>query len=151
MFDILQIWHMWIIAGVLLFVWEIFTPGFVVACFGVGAFASGFAAFTGMGPKMQLGVFAVISACTAFFIRPLVLKMLTNGSDKAQSNVEALVGRVCMVATAIDPEKEEGYVKVAGDQWRAVSITGETIPEGRKVIIEKVEGTRVFVRPYLAE
>lgn len=151
MFDILQVWHMWIIAGVLLFVWEIFTPGFVVACFGVGAFASGISAFAGLGPKMQLGVFAVISGGTALFIRPLVLKVLSNGSDKIQSNVEALIGKTCTVETTIDPKKEEGYVKIAGDRWRAVSITGEPIEEGERVTIEKVEGTRVFVRPYLAE
>lgn len=151
MFDILQVWHMWIIAGVLLFIWEIFTPGFVVACFGVGAIAAGLAALMGLGIKTQLTVYALVSMGTGFFIRPLVLKMLSKGSAKIESNVDAMAGKTAIVVVKIDPETEEGYVQLAGDRWRAVSETGEPIEEGNKVVIERVEGTRVFVRSYLAE
>lgn len=151
MFEFLQVWHIWIIAGILLFVWEIFTPGFVVACFGVGAIAAGLLTLMGIGIKAQLTVFAVVSAATGYLIRPLVLKMLSRGSQKLESNVDAMIGKTAIVVVRIDPDKEEGYIRLAGDRWRAVSVTGEAVEEGKKVVIERVEGTRVFVRPGIVE
>lgn len=147
MFEFLQVWHMWMIAGILLFVWEIFTPGFVVACFGIGAIAAGLATLMGLGIKTQLTVYALVSAGTGFFIRPLVIKMLSKGSAKTESNVDALAGKTAIVIEKVEPRTEAGYVRLAGDRWRAVSLTGETFDKGEKVVIERIEGTKVFVKP----
>lgn len=51
----------WLIAGILLFVFEIFTPGFFLACFGMGAFAAIIPAALGLSIVWQTVFFIVAS------------------------------------------------------------------------------------------
>ena len=41
----MEIYHYWIIAGIILLIIEIFTPGFLMACLGLGALFAGLAAW----------------------------------------------------------------------------------------------------------
>ena len=37
----MEVWHIWILVGVGFLIWEIFTPGFLVANVGLGCFCRG--------------------------------------------------------------------------------------------------------------
>ena len=62
------------------------------------------------------------------------------------SNIDALIGRVGTVIETIEPN-ESGYVKVDGDEWKAVSNSTESISKGQKVEIISRESIIVTVKP----
>src|SRR5438132_12609963 len=56
------IWIFWIILGAMLVIAEIFTTGFVLLWFGIGALAAGFAGLVGIHSiTLQFLIFAVVS------------------------------------------------------------------------------------------
>ena len=55
-------WILWTILGVVLVIAEVFTPGFVLLWFGVGALAAALAAFLGAGLAAQFILFIVVSS-----------------------------------------------------------------------------------------
>ncbi|KPK76377.1 MAG: hypothetical protein AMJ79_06780 [Phycisphaerae bacterium SM23_30] len=142
----MELWHIWVIAAIVLFILEIFTPAFVVACFGVGCLASGLAAYLEADIKWQVGIFSAATAVVLIVIRPLFLKYCYSKSSRIKTNVEALVGATGAVSERIDPQAETGRVKVGGDDWRAISAEGREIAAGAKVKVVKVEGAKVYVK-----
>ncbi len=140
-------WHIWVIVATALFVLEIFTPGFVLAAFAVGCLASALVSAAGLSLPLQLLAFSV-GTLTAFLgIRPLVLQRLHSGDHSFRSNVDALVGKTARVLEAVDPGSDTGRVNVAGEDWKAVSATGEPIATGSTVTVVEVDGTKVVVVP----
>lgn len=63
------------------------------------------------------------------------------------SNVDALVGRSCVVTKRIAP-REAGMVKVSGEVWRAESVAPEDAGRdvGASVKVESIEGVTLKVR-----
>ena len=144
MFD-LELWHIWVIAAVLLFIFEMFTPAFVVACFGVGCLASALAAYIDASVKVQIAVFSISTAIVLFLIRPIFLQYFYARHPKVRTNVEALIGQTALVEEKIDPATGQGRVKVSGDSWRALAQNGEIFEEGQQVKIVKLEGMKLVV------
>jgi membrane protein implicated in regulation of membrane protease activity len=138
-------WHVWVIVGVAMFVLEIFTPGFVLAAFGIGCFVSAIAALVGLPFGIQILAFSIGTLGAFFGIRPFVLKRLHPGDHGFKSNVDALVGQEARVLEAVDPSTDSGRVLVAGEDWRAVSATGEPITKGSSVTIVEIDGAKVVV------
>ena len=141
-------WHIWVIAGVVLLIAEIFTPGFVLACFGVACLVAAVIAAFDVSLTFEVIVFCVASVVAFFAVRPLFVKRFYRSDDDAaaRTNVDALVGKVGMVAERIDPSLNVGRVVLGGDNWRAVSVDGVVIEGGEKVEVVRVEGTKLFVK-----
>jgi membrane protein implicated in regulation of membrane protease activity len=142
-----EVWHIWIIAAILLFIAEIFTVTFFLLSLGVACIASAVASFYGMNFEKQIVVFCVSMLVVFFGARPFFQKYVYGAGAKFRTNVEALVGATGMVLKRIDPKKLNGRVAVMGDDWRALSADNTPIEAGEKVVVVKVEGTKVFVRP----
>ena len=138
-------WHIWVIAAMFLFILEIFTSAFVVACFGMGCLASAAAAYFGTDIKWQIGIFSLATAVVLFGIRPVFLNYCYSRAGDVKTNVDALVGQVGIVSEKIDPTDNSGRIKVGGDDWKAISTDEGKIEKGQKVKVVKVEGTKVFV------
>ena len=79
-------WQIWVIASLIFFIIEIFTVGFVVVCFAVGGLFGAVAAACGLGIVWQIAIFAVATAVTFFFIRPIIMK-LPRFSDRRADNI----------------------------------------------------------------
>lgn len=141
----MSIWLIWIIAGVILFILEIFTPGFLLACFGVGCMATGVSTYLGAGLKIQILSFALSTMIVFFGVRPFVLKYLFREKDIKRTNVDALIGASGFVISTIDPSSRTGRVNIKGEDWKGVSVSEEIIEKDTKVIVRKVEGTKVIV------
>ncbi len=139
------IWHYWLIATILLFVFEIFTPSFVMFNFGIGTLIATLAAILGLGIEWQVILFCIATLISFFVIRPLAVKYAYRKSDHRPTNNLALIGRKGEVITAIDNEKNRGEIKVDGDIWRAKTINNETVEVGTIVTIVKLESIIVFV------
>lgn len=133
-------WVIWVIVALFFIIFEIFTAGFAVACFSVGAVAAAIGAALGLGLAWQLVLFSVFTIVAFVTVRPFMLKHFYK-SDEAQrkSNVDALIGRTAKVTEEINNAEGKGRVAIDGDDWRAISSDAAVIAEGEKVRVEKVE------------
>ena len=141
-----EVWQLWIAAAIGLIILEVFVPGFVLACLGVGALAGAGAAVLGWGLSVQLMSVAVLSLLSFFFLRPLALRM--SQSEGARTGVDALVGRECRVTTAFDAATGLGRCKVDGDDWRAQlapHAQADLAGERASVWVERVESNTLIV------
>ncbi len=132
----LSAWVIWVVIALFFFILEIFTAGFAVACFSIGAIAAAIVAAIGGNLAWQLVFFSVFSFLSFITVRPFVLKHFYN-SDEAQrkSNADALIGRKARVTEEINTAEGKGRVAVDGDDWKAVTTTADIIPVGEYVTI----------------
>lgn len=142
----LQPWHIWVIIALACLIIEIFTSGFSIACFSIGAIAAAIGCAFDIGLIWQVILFALFSFLAFIFVRPFVLKAFFNSTDGQQTNADALIGRKGRVSSDIDPEKGFGRVAVDGDDWKAVSIDGSFIAKGTHVEIVSVDSIIVTVK-----
>ncbi len=143
------LWIAWVVLGVVLIVAEIFTPGFVLLWFGVGALAAALAGLVGFGYPLQFLVFFAVSmaltvASRTIFTRYFVRKELAGG---LKTGVDALPGKLGTVVTSSRGALNEGAVKVYGSTWTAYPAEGEPeLEAGDRVVVESVRGASIYVR-----
>lgn len=136
----------WIIFGVILMAIEIFTPSFFIFWFGLGSLAAAIVAYFYENTIFELLTFIIVSGILVLSTRKLAKKI--TGEEVRSINVDEIVGKEAIVIEKIDNRKSKGIVKVSGDMWRAVSYDDNvTFENGEYVIIEKVEGAHVIVKP----
>ena len=92
---------------------------------------------------LQITVFIAVSAALLISLWPLTRKFLNPRITK--TNVDSVIGTEGKVTQAIDNVAATGQVKLGAMYWTARSATGEPIPEGTLVRVEKIEGVKVFV------
>ncbi len=148
MFELVTNWQLWVILGFALLIVEMFTPGFVLACFAIACIPPAIITFYGdFNLRVQLAVFGVSTLFVFFFMRPAVLRLLSNRKDSRTSNTEALIGRKGIVVKSISPDAARGgYVKVDGKTWWAFGPEGTEIGEGTGIVVVKVRGASLDVR-----
>ena len=100
-------WHWWMYAAVLFFIIEVFTPGFIVACLGLGSLVAAITAYMGYNIDAQFIAFSASTLISLFLIRPLLYKK-GEKQDKIKTNTEALIGRVGTVSETIDNSSKSG-------------------------------------------
>ena len=133
----------WIGAAVFLGIAEIFTAGFFMLPFAVGAVAAAVLAYADVGEIIQLSVFLVVSVAAL-----IVLRRFVHLGDQATPAVGSnrFVGQRARVLEHIDPTNGTGRVKMETELWRATSDVGP-IAEGVMVKVVDVRGTRLVVEP----
>lgn len=94
---------------------------------------------------LQVALFLVVSCLLLVLLWPLIKKFINPKLTK--TNVDAIVDSQGIVTAAIDNVLAAGRVKLGGMEWTARSTTGDPIPEGTLVRVDKVEGVKVFVTP----
>lgn len=144
-----ELWHIWILISMTLFILEIFIPSFIMFNFGLGAMVSSVMAGLDLSIEMQLIVFGIATLLSFFLIRPFMLKYGYRRSHNQKTNVEAIVGRIGTVSDSIDHEKGTGAVRIDGDVWTAYSSNREYIAKDTLVEIERVDSIILYVKPYL--
>lgn len=131
----MQYYQIWLIAAIVLVILEIFTAGFGIICFAIGALFSALTSYLGGSMVWQLVVFAAASMLSFFFLRPVIIKVLDRKSKDIKTNADALVGRVGIVSETIDANQNTGRVAIDGDDWKAVSADSVVINKGQRVEI----------------
>ena len=139
----------WLAAMVVFLVIEALVPGLVSLWFAVGALAAVLAAALNAPVWLQLVWFFVVSVAALWLTRPLVKKYVN--SKVQPTNADAVIGRECLVTEDIDNIRATGRVKVGGMEWTARSESGEKIPAGTLVQVQRIEGVKAFVQPVEAE
>lgn len=144
------IWILWAVLGAILIVAEIFTSGFVLLWFGVGALVAAFAGLVGIDSLVvQFLIFAVVSIGLTAASRTIFLNYFSreNSGGSLRSGVDALPGKVGTVVSSSKGALHEGAVKVFGSTWTAYPAAGEApLEAGERVCVESVEGASIYVR-----
>ena len=136
---------LWFSLLLLFVVVEAVTVNMVSAWFAAGSLAALIAALAGGKLWLQILLFLVVSAAALALLRPIAKKYFTPRITR--TNVDALTGKICLCVTAIDNLESCGQVKIGDVEWTARSTTGEAIPAGTQVKIDRVEGVKVYVTP----
>lgn len=141
-----NLWLVWTLICVLALILEVSSGTFYLMCFAIGAACSILVSLFATPFWLQVLVFAIASAVCVFAVRPFAIRYLHPDHADRQSNADALIGREGTVIEAITPETP-GYVKVDGDEWRAVTADGSAIAKGALVRIVARESIIVTVIP----
>ncbi len=143
--DLLSTWYFWLILSFLLLIFEVFTLGFLLACFSFGALLAVIPALIGLDATWSMLVFAIASIASILFLRPLILKV-TNKSN-VKIGMEAMIGRKVKVRESINNLENQGTVSVNGEVWNARSIDDTVlIPAGSIVEIVSYESIELKVK-----
>ena len=139
---------LWVLLGVVLIVAEIFTLGFVLFWFGVGAIAAGLVGYLGLGIGLQFLVFALVSVGLTVMSRTIFSNYLPHSnSPELKTGMESLPGKVGTVAESSRGALGAAAVKVYVSNWTEYPIEGETeLAEGDKVEVVEVKGSSLYVR-----
>lgn len=143
-------WILWTILGAILIVAEIFTTGFVLLWFGIGALVAAFASFIGIDSLMvQFMIFAVVSIALTAASRTIFINYFSREKtgDSLRTGVDAMPGQIGTVVSSSKGAMQEGAVKVFGSTWTAYPCPGEPpLEAGERVSVERVQGASIYVR-----
>jgi inner membrane protein len=134
----------WVIMAIILAIAEIFTSGFFLICFGIGAGVAALAAAIGLSPLAQFATFVAASAVVLLLVRPIINR-ITN-PVMPPVGIERLLGHQGIVLETIDPARGRGVVRVEHERWSADSVEGVPIATGTMVDVIGVEGSHLKVR-----
>jgi len=143
------VWILWTILGVMLVIAEVFTPGFVLLWFGVGAMAAALASFLGAGFAAQFVIFIALSSALTALSRTIFVNYFTRPDEPDGLKVGAakLPGQVGTVVSSSQGALNEGAVKVFGSVWTAYPAEGEPpLEAGDRVVVERLQGASIYVR-----
>ncbi|MEP6570151.1 MAG: NfeD family protein [Acidobacteriota bacterium] len=143
-------WILWCILGAILILAEVFTSGFVLLWFGIGALAAALAGILGVNNLgFQFLIFAVVSVGLTAASRTIFVNYFSREKtgDSLRTGVDSLPGKIGTVVSASRGAMQEGAVKVFGSTWTAYPAAGESALEaGERVRVERIEGSSIYVR-----
>ena len=137
-------WQFWLIVAGLFFVGEIFTLGFLIFWFGIGALFATIVSFFTTNIIIQTTVFLITSTIFILATKPLVKKFVD--VKKTNTNVFSIIGKKALVIKDIDPIHSSGQIKLNGEVWSAETENNEIIKEGSEVEVLKINGVKAIVK-----
>ena len=135
----------WLVLMIVFLMVEASAVTLVSIWFGVGALAALISALFGAELWLQIVLFFAVSILALASLRPLLRKYFV--PKLTPTNVDSVIGSVGLVIADIDNITAQGQVKLGGMEWTARSTSGEPIPTGTQIKVDKVEGVKVFVSP----
>ena len=135
----------WLVLMVLFLATEAGTVSVVSLWFAVGALAALSASLLGAPGWLQGALFLAVSAGLLALLRPLVKRYVS--PKITATNVDSVIGSTGRVTAAIDNVSAAGQVKLGAMEWTARSTSGEPIPAGTLVKVDRIEGVKAFVTP----
>ncbi len=142
----MDVWFwVWAALAAVLIVGEIFTAGFFLLPFGLGAAAAAVLALVGASLGWQWGVFLALSAVLLLSLRRFADRITHEPPEKV--GVDRLIGKEGVVTEMIESGHGTGRVRIEREEWRADSAESQTLAVGAHVVVERVSGTHLIVRP----
>ena len=135
----------WLAVFVLLIVIELATMGLTTIWFAGGAVAGFIASMLGANVVIQAVVFFVVSIVLLIFTRPFAVRYIN--SNKTKTNIDGLIGQEALVLEEINNIRETGCARLEGKEWTARSVDDSVIPADTVVIVERIEGVKLIVKP----
>ena len=134
---------LWIVLMVALIIVEASTASLVCIWFAIGALTAAVSKLLGANLFYQTVAFVIVSAISLCATKPLVKKL--RGKGKTATNADMVIGKTGIVTEEITNDKFAGKVKVAGQEWSAITADGSEIPKNSKITVLKIEGVKLVV------
>ena len=137
-----------IIIGILLFVVEVFQPGFLVAVPGTVFIVLGvlmsFDDALGLSPFLLL-IIGLIVGGGSLYGTMTMYQSLAPPDTPSEMSIESMIGKSAVVTRDVVANEISGKAKVGREEFRATADTA--IPEGTKVKVTHAEGITLTVVP----
>jgi membrane protein implicated in regulation of membrane protease activity len=148
----LDIWPwVWLGVAVLFAIVELtlLAGSFVLLPFAVSAFAASLLGFYDVPIEIQWLVFLAGGGLLWLALYRFLKKWVGNSDLQPGVGADRLLGLEGIVTATIDPDDTDrrGRVTTHGEIWGATSHDGRVLPNGTKVRVVAVNGTRVVVEP----
>jgi membrane protein implicated in regulation of membrane protease activity len=141
----MDIWFwVWVGLAAVLIVGEIFTAGFFMLPFGIGAAAAAGVNWIDVSLGWQWATFLAVSAVLLFSLRRFSDRVTHEPPERM--GVDRLIGQVGVAIEEIEPAPGPGRIRVEREEWVADSAGRDVIPVGTRVVVEKIVGTHLVVR-----
>lgn len=137
-----EIWRwLWTGFAVALAIGEIFTAGFFLLPFAIGASGAAVLAWVGAGAIAQWLVFFGLSIISLTYLQRFIRRQ--DEQDQPKVGANRWIGEVGLVLEDIDPRTGDGMVRILREEWRASAP--QAIPAGERIIVTEVQGARLVV------
>jgi len=140
-----QFWWIWIVLAAVFIIGELFTAGFFLLWFGVGAGVAGVLCKVGVDSVWQWAAFAGTSLVLFFASRPLANKL--SREQPPGIGADRFVHHDGIVIETIDKVKNTGMVRVGTEEWRAESGGMSSIAVDTVVTVAAISGNHLIVKP----
>ncbi len=143
----LETWRwLWTIFAVVMGIGEIFTAGFFLLPFAIGAASAAILAWLGVNILAQWLVFFGVSVFAFAYLRKYIGRQ--DEGEQPRVGANRWVGQEGIVLETIDPATGRGMVRVLNEEWRATSpgridggaTVAVTAVQGTRLVVEKIEG-----------
>ena len=134
---------LWAVLALGFLVLEGCTVAMVSLWFAFGAAAALILGLLGAAFWLQVAAFLVVSGALLALLRPMLRKY----AKTTKTNVDSIPGTQGLVTESIDNVAYQGQVKLGAMTWTARSTSGDPIPTGTRIRVDRVEGVKVFVSP----
>lgn len=145
-----EVWgFIWLAAAVGFALGELALAGsFFLAPFAVGAAVAAGTSFIGLPVGISWAVFLTVSFIAFAGFRPLA-RRLDLRAPHSSVGAGRWVNREAIVVREVGGSSgnERGAVRLDREEWTAESFTGDRIPVGSRVLVNRVEGARLVVMP----
>lgn len=135
---------LWGVVFVVALIVETATVAYVSIWMAVGAVASFIVTVAGGSFSTQCVVFVLVSLLLFILTRPLVKRLVQK--KPVATNADSIIGMEGIIRQPVEPLKA-GRIYVNGLDWSARATDGQAIPAGVRVVVEKIEGATLLVRP----
>lgn len=136
----------WLVLLVAFLIAEAACPVHLVSIwFAAGAVAAMVVSMLGGPIWLQIVLFVLVSGTLLALLWPLTRKYMR--PRLTATNVDSVIGTTGLVTAAIDNVAAAGQVKLGAMVWTARSTSGDPIPEGSRIRVDRIEGVKVFVSP----
>ena len=137
-----EVWRwLWTILAIVLGIGEIFTLGFFLLPFAIGAGAAAILAWLNAAILAQWLVFFGVSTFALAYLRRYIIRQ--DEGDQPRVGANRWIGSSGVVLEALDPHTGAGMVRILNEEWRATALG--PIPAGARIVVTNVEGTRLRV------
>lgn len=137
-----EVWRwLWTIFALVMGLGEIFTAGFFLLPFAIGAASAALLAWLNVGILAQWLVFFGVSAFSFAYLRKYVRRQ--DEADQPLVGANRWIGQEGVVLESIDPMSGRGMVRILNEEWRASAMG--PVETGTRVIVVGVKGTRLIV------
>jgi len=139
-----DLWRwLWTVFALVMGIGEIFTAGFFLLPFAIGAGAAAILAWIGAAVIAQWLVFFGVSIFSMAFLRRFIERQ--DEGEQPILGANRWVSTLGIVLEDIDPDSGSGMVRVQSEEWRATAP--QPISKGTRIIVTEVSGTRLVVEP----
>ena len=143
--EIIPAW-LWFVAGLGMLIIELNTATFFFGTVGFGALLASLADFFLPGEIGSFVTFVVGTGLAAYLAWKF--DIYSSSRQTLRTGADRLIDEIGTVEEKIDSSTGDGIVIVNGEKWRAEATDESQIDKGRKVVVEKIEGTALVVREF---